>query len=149
MCQTVHDYLPTDDLSGKIQKTLQWDSLQHCRAVADLCVFYELRNNLANIAIPPNLVRSVKHNCHYNHFQYLNSDALNYQILSEVSDFGISFLTIWQLNHLLSHFALQPSSGPLPNSGTIILSQIHGAWFKILPFCAAVICCLKCYHLLL
>ena len=31
-----HDYSPIADLSGKIQKSLQWDSLQHCRAVADL-----------------------------------------------------------------------------------------------------------------
>ena len=62
-----YDYHPTADLSGKIQKTLQWDSLQHCRAVADQCMFYKLRNNLANIAIPPILVLYVKHNCHYNH----------------------------------------------------------------------------------
>ena len=72
------DYHPTADLSGKIQKSLQWDSLQHCRAVADLCMFYKLRNNLANIAIPPMLVQSVKHNCHYNHVQSLHSDAYRY-----------------------------------------------------------------------
>ena len=39
-------------------------------------MFYELRNNLANIAIPPILVPSVKHNCHHNHIQSLHSDAL-------------------------------------------------------------------------
>ena len=88
------DYHPTADLSGNIQKTLQWDSLQQRRAVADLCMFYELRNNLANIAIPPILVPSVKHNCHYNQIQSLHSDAFKYQFLPEVSDFGISFLAI-------------------------------------------------------
>ena len=55
----LYDYRPTADLSGKIQKSLQWDSLQHPRAVSDLCIFYKLRNNLANIAIPPILVPSV------------------------------------------------------------------------------------------
>ena len=38
----LYDYHLTVDLSGKIQKTLQWDSLQHRRAVADLCMFNEL-----------------------------------------------------------------------------------------------------------
>ena len=69
-------------LSGKIKKTLQWDSLQHRRAVADLCMFHKLRNNLANIAIPPILVPSVKHNCHYNHIQSLHSDAFRYKFFA-------------------------------------------------------------------
>ena len=77
-----YDYHPTADLSGKIKKTLQWDSLQHRRAVADLCMFHKLRNNLANIAIPPILVPSVKHNCHYNHIQSLHSDAFRYQFFA-------------------------------------------------------------------
>ena len=58
-----YDYHSTADLSGKIKKTLQWDSLQHRRAVADLCMFHKLKNNLANITIPPMLVPSAKHNC--------------------------------------------------------------------------------------
>ena len=73
------DYHPTADLSGKIQKTLQLYSLEHSRAVADLCMFHKLRNNLANIAIPPILVPSVKHNCHHNHIQSLHSDAFKYK----------------------------------------------------------------------
>ena len=77
-----YDYHPIADLSGKIKKTLQWDSLQHRRAVADLCMFHKLRNNLANIAIPPILVPSVKHNCHYNHIQSLHSDAFIYQFFA-------------------------------------------------------------------
>ena len=51
-----YDYHPNADFSGKMQKSLQLDSLQHHRAVADLCMFNKLRNNLANIAIPPILV---------------------------------------------------------------------------------------------
>ena len=47
------DYHPTADLSGTIQKSPQWDSLQHRRADADLRMFYELRNNIVNIAISP------------------------------------------------------------------------------------------------
>ena len=78
-----YDYHLTADLSGKIQKTLQWDSLQHRRAVADLCMFHKLRNNLANIAIPPILVPSVKHNCYYNHIQSLHSDAFRYQFFCQ------------------------------------------------------------------
>ena len=74
-----YDYHPATDLSGKIQKSLQCDSLQHRRAVADLCMFNKLINNIANIAIPPILVPSVKHNCHYNHIQSLHSDAFKYQ----------------------------------------------------------------------
>ena len=119
-----YDYHPTADLSGKIQKSLHWDSLQHCRAVSDLCMFYKLRNNLANIAIPPILVPSVKHNCHYNHIQSLHSDVFKYQFFFAVSDFGASFLTIWQLNHLLFHFMPQPSSGCHPYSSTSILVSL-------------------------
>ena len=74
-----YDHHPTADLSGKIQKTLQWDSLQHRRAVADLCMFHKLRNNLA---IPPILVPSVKHNFHYNHIKSLHSDAFRYQFFA-------------------------------------------------------------------
>ena len=74
-----YDYHPTADLSGKIQKTLQFDSLQNCRAVADLCMFY-IKNK--NIVIPPMLVPSVKHNCHYNHSQSLHSDAFKYKFFA-------------------------------------------------------------------
>ena len=131
-----YNYHPTADLTGNIQKSLQWDSLQHRRAVSDLCMFYEQRNNLANIAIPPILVPSAKHNCYYNHIQSLHSDAFRYQFLPEVSDFGISFLTIWQLSHLLSHFALQLSSGSHPYSCTSTQAQMPVAWFIILlSFC--------------
>ena len=77
-----YNFCPTAELNGKIQKSLQWDSLQHHAAVADLCMFYEPRNNLANIAIPPMLVPYVKHNCHYNHIQSLHSDAFKYQFLA-------------------------------------------------------------------
>ena len=89
-----YDYHPTADLCGRIQKTLQLDSLQHCRAVADLCMCYKLRNNLANIVIPPILVPSVKHNCHYDHIQSLHSMLSNTNFVPDVSDFGISFLAI-------------------------------------------------------
>ena len=78
------------DLSGKILKSLQWDSLQHRRAVADLCMFYKLRNNPANIAIPPILVPSVKHNCHYNHIQSLHSDAFKYNFFAS----GVTLMNI-------------------------------------------------------
>ena len=79
---TFYDYHPTAGLSGKIQQYLQWDSLQHHRAVVDLCMFYKLRNKLANIAIPPILVPSVKHNCHHNHIQSLRSDAFRYNFFA-------------------------------------------------------------------
>ena len=72
-------YHPTADFSGKFQKSLQRDSLQHRWAVADLCMFYKLKNN---IAIPPILVQFVKHNCHYNHIQSLHSDAVIYQFIA-------------------------------------------------------------------
>ena len=77
-----YDYHPTADLSGKIQKSLQLDSLQHRRAVADMCIFYRLWNNLANIAIPPIVAPYVGHNCHYNHIQSLQSDAFRYKIFA-------------------------------------------------------------------
>ena len=91
---TLYDYHPTADLRDKIKKSLHWDSLQHRRAATDLCMFYKLRNNIANIATPPILVPSVKHNFHYNHIQSLHSDASKYQLFIKVSDFGISFCTI-------------------------------------------------------
>ena len=68
-----YDCHPTADLSGKIPKYLQWDSLQHHRTVADVCMFHKVRNN------PAILVPSVKHNCHYTHIQSLHSDAFKYQ----------------------------------------------------------------------
>ena len=49
---SVVDYHPTADLSGKIQKSFEWDTLQNRRAVSDVCMFYKLGNKLANIAIP-------------------------------------------------------------------------------------------------
>ena len=64
------------------QKSLQWDSLQYHRAVADMCMFYKLINNLAKIAIPPILVPSVKHNCHHNHIQSLHFDAFKYHFFA-------------------------------------------------------------------
>ena len=76
----IYDYHPNADLSGKIQKYLQWDSLQHSRAVADLCMCYKLRNNLANIAIPLILVPSVKHNCHYKHIQSPHSVSVSVSV---------------------------------------------------------------------
>ena len=54
-----YDCRPSTHLSGNILKYLQWDSLQHCRAVADLCMFYKLRNNIATIPVPPILFPSV------------------------------------------------------------------------------------------
>ena len=59
-----YDYRPSADLSGKIKKSLQLDSLQHRRAAADVCMLYKLGNNFA---ILPILILIVKHNCHYNH----------------------------------------------------------------------------------
>ena len=78
-----HDYHPTADLSGKIQKTFQWDSFYHCRTIADLWMFHRLRNNLANIAIPHILVPSVKHSSHYDHIESLHSDAFKYQFFCQ------------------------------------------------------------------
>ena len=80
--QSFYHYHPTADLSGKIMKSLQLDSLQHRRIITDQCMFHKLRNNLANIAIPPMLVPSVKHYCHYNHIQSLHCDAFKYQFFA-------------------------------------------------------------------
>ena len=64
--------------------------------------------------------------------------------LPEVSDFGISFLTIWQLNDLLSHFALQPSSGSHLYSGSSTQFCLVFFFFHYDFFVVAVICCLYC-----
>ena len=65
------------------QKCLQWQSLQHRRAVVDLCMFHKLRINLANIAIPPISVQYIKHNYHHNHIQSLHSDAIKVQFFCQ------------------------------------------------------------------
>ena len=52
---------------------------------------YEL---FGGIALKNHAFSSVKHNCHYNHIQSIHSDAFKYQFLPEVSDLGISILTI-------------------------------------------------------
>ena len=97
-----YDYRPTADLSGNIQKSLQWDSSQHRRAVADVCMFYEIRNNRANIAIPHILVKSVKHNCHYSHIKSLHSDAFKYT-------FFVRGVRLWNIfpYHLATKLSLE------------------------------------------
>ena len=74
----------------------------HCntRAVADQCMFHKLRNNLANIAIPPILVTSVKHYCHYDHIRSLHSDAFKYQ-------FYVRGVRLW--NIIPYHLTTKPS----------------------------------------
>ena len=114
-----YDYHPTADLSGKIQKSLQWDSLQHRRAVADLYMFYELRNNLANIAIPSILVSSVKHNYHYNHIQSLHSDAFKYQFFAR----GVR---LW--NIIPYHFTTKPSLESFSTATFQWISPLQ--WYK-------------------
>ena len=95
-----YDYHPTANFSSKIQKSLQWDSLQHRRAVSDLCMFHKLRNKLANIAIPPILVPSEKHNCQYNHIQSPHSDTFRYQFFARD-------VRLW--NIIPYHLATKPS----------------------------------------
>ena len=100
-----YNFRPTADLSGKIQKSLQLqftiiDSLQHRRAVADVCMFYKLRYNLASIAILPMHVLSVKHNCHHNHIKCLHSEVLRYQLFVR----GVRF---W--NVAPYHLTIRPS----------------------------------------
>ena len=111
-----YDYHPTADLSGKIQKILQWDSLQHRRAVADMCIFYKLRNNLA---IPPILVPSVKHNCHYNHNQSLHSDSFKYQFYAR----GVR---LW--NIIPYHLTTKPSLGSFRTATFQWISPLQ--WYK-------------------
>ena len=94
------DYYPTVDLRGKMLKSLQWDSLQHLGGVSDLFMFYELKSNLANIAIPHILLPSMKHDCHYNHIQSLHSDAFRYKFFAR----GVR---LW--NIIPYHLATKPS----------------------------------------
>ena len=62
--------------------------------------------------------------------------------LSEMSNFGISLLTIWKLNYLLSHFTQQHSSGSHPYSGISIQRQMPGDWSKFcLFFCVLFVVC--------
>ena len=114
-----YDYHPSADLSGNIRKSLQRDSLQHRRSVADLCMFYELRNNFANLAIPPILVPSVKHNCHYNHIQSLHSDAFRYQFFAR----GVR---LW--NIIPYHLATRPSIESFRSAAFQWISPLQ--WYK-------------------
>ena len=122
-------FRPTGDLSGKIQISLQLDSLQ-CHK-ADPCILCEIKNSLANIANliylsqPLNIIVITT-------FNLFIQMPLNINCVSEVSTFGTSFLTIWQLNHILNHFALLPSCGSHPYRGICIQAQIPGTWFKSL-----------------
>ena len=149
-----YDYHPTADLSGKIQKSLQWDSLQHRRAFSDLCMFYEPRNN---IAIPPILVPSVKHNCHYNHIQSLHSDSFRYQFFTR----GVR-----RWNIIPCHLATEPSLESFCTAAFQWISPLqcylHPGIDKYINTCClvqnsasffhhcffvAVICCLYCYKI--
>ena len=123
-----YDYHPTADLSGKIQKTLQWDSLQHSRAVSDLCIFHKLRNNLA---IPPILVPSVKHSCHYNHIQSLHSDAFRYQFFAR----GVR---LW--NIIPYHLTTKPSLESFRTATFQWISPLQ--WYKHIN----VIILFVCFH---
>ena len=114
-----YHYHPTADLSGKIHKSLQWKSLQRHRAVSDLCMFHKLRNNLANIAIPPIHVPSVKHNCHYNRIQSHHSDAFIYQFFAR----GVR---LW--NIIPYHLATKPSLESFCNAALQWISPLQ--WYK-------------------
>ena len=114
-----YDYHLAADLSDKIQKSLQWDSLQHRRAVADLCMFYKLRSSLANIAIPAILVPPVKHNCHYNHIQSLHSDAFKYQFFARD-------VRLW--NIIPNHLTNKPSFVSFRNATFQRISPLQ--WYK-------------------
>ena len=96
-------------------------------------MFYKLRNNLANIAIHPILVTSVKHYCHYSNIQSLLSDAFKYQLL-------VRAVRLW--NIIPYHLTTKPSLESFctaafqwtshPYGSTSIQAQIPGASFKIL-----------------
>ncbi|XP_032223431.2 uncharacterized protein LOC116604739 [Nematostella vectensis] len=59
--------------SSDLVKSLNWDSLEVRRQLAQLCLFYKIRNNLVNIALPqqfqPNLRPSRTNSSKYNQIQ--------------------------------------------------------------------------------
>ena len=114
-----YNYHLTAVLSGKIQKSIQWDSFQHRRAVADLCMLHKLRNNLDNFAIPPMLVPSVKHNYHHNHIQSLHYDTFRYQFFSR----GVR---LW--NIIPYHLANKPSIESFRTATFLWISPFQ--WYK-------------------
>ena len=114
-----YDYHPTAVLIGEIQKSLQWVSLHHRNTVADLYMFYVLRNNLASIAIPPILVPYVKNNSHYNHIQSIHSDAFIYHFFS-------GGVTLW--NIIPCHLATKPSLESFCTAAFQLISPLQ--WYK-------------------
>ena len=95
-----YDYSPNCGLSTKIHHILKWHPLQHRRAVADLCMFYKIRNNLVNIPFPAIVIQSVKSVDYYKHIQVLRSEAFKYQ-------FFVRGVRLW--NTLPHDIILKPS----------------------------------------
>ena len=116
-----YDYRPTADLSGNIQISLKLDLLQHHRAVADLCMFHYIGNNFANIVTPTILTHPRSVIVVMTIFNLLIQMLLNTKFLSEVLDFGTSFI------------AKLRCSLHLDFTITEIQARIPGALFNPLP----------------
>ena len=111
-----YDYSLSADLRSKIQKSLKRDSLQHNRAVTDMCMIYKIRKKLVNITNTSIHAPFIRYHHDDNHTQSHHHNVSKHQLYVRVVDFGTSFPTNCQLNHMFSHFMLQPSSGSQPYS---------------------------------
>ena len=125
-----YDYSSSADLSTKISQTLKWKSLQHRRALADLCMFYKIRNNFVNIPFPPIITPSIRHaNC-YNHVQALHSEAFKYQFFVRSARLWNTIPHVIKIKPSVSSFSAATSNWILslrwirdPSTNTWVLIQ--------------------------
>ena len=73
-----YTYGPNAHLTDQIAKQLQWQSLQHRRAISDLSLFYKIRNELVNVNFPPAVQRHYRGGDKYQNIQANHSEAYKY-----------------------------------------------------------------------
>lgn len=71
-------YGPNAHLTEQIKNKLQWQSLQHRRAISDLAMFYKIRNQLVNIEFPSTIREHYLKIGKYQHIQANHSEVYKY-----------------------------------------------------------------------
>ena len=70
-----YTYGPNAQLTEEIANKLRWQSLQHRRAISDICMFYKIRNNIVTIEFPPTVKQHYRDAFKYQSIQANHSEA--------------------------------------------------------------------------
>ena len=73
-----YTYGPNAHLTEQIANQLRWQSLQHRRAISDLCMLYKIRNSIVNIKFPSTVQQHHRDASKYQNIQANHSEAYKY-----------------------------------------------------------------------